>query len=286
MSLLTALHSGHVLLMDGGMGTRLMRAGLAPGGCGPSWNLTRPREVLRAHAEYLAAGAEVLLTNSFLGDPVSLARHGMKDQLEDVNRAAVEHARRAPGGRRFVLGDIGPILSPGRYEEFADREALRRTVGSLAEADGLLFETCSTPATLAAVEYVLHRAEGAGDLPLLLSLTYHRKGGELVTFSGHRPETFARHAARHGVAALGVNCGKEIDLGDVCEILRRYRQETDLPLFARPNAGTPSAEGAYPRTPEMFTEGVARMVAAGARMVGGCCGTTPAHVAAMRAALG
>ena len=75
--------------------------------------------------------------------------------------------------------------------------------------------------------------------PLLLSLAYHRVGGELMTYSGHMPETFARHAVRHGVAALGVNCGKDIDLGDVCEILRRYRAETDLPLFARPNAGTP-----------------------------------------------
>src|SRR5205823_3894147 len=121
-------------------------------------------------------------------------------------------------------------------------------------------------------------------LPLLLSLTYLRKNGELMTFSGHRPETFARHAERHSVAALGVNCGKEIDLPDVVEIVRRYRQETDLPLFVRPNAGTPSADGTYPRSPEAMAAWLPALVAAGATMVGGCCGTTPAHVAAFREA--
>ena len=216
------------------------------------------------------------MSNTFLSDPGNLSRYGLADQLDEINHAAVQHARRAPGPRRFVLGDIGPILTPGRYEEFADREALRRTAASLANADALLFETCSTPAALAAVEYVLHRVPEVDGLPLMLSLSYLRKGGALVTFSGHAPETFARHAARHGVAALGVNCGKEIDMADVAEIVRRYRDETDLPLFVRPNAGTPAADGTYPRTPEMMASALPPNVA----MVGGCCGTSPAHIAA------
>jgi len=275
---------GRFRLMDGAMGTRLLAAGLSVGECGPAWNLTRPREVSRVHADYLAAGAEVLLANTFLSDPVSLARHGLDDRLDEINHTAITLARRAPGPRRYVLGDVGPILTPGRYEEFSDRDALRRTAASLADADAILFETCSTPAALGAVEFVLHRVEGI-DVPLLLSLTYHQKGGELMTFSGHRPETFARHAARHGVAALGVNCGKEIDVGDVIEIVRRYREETDLPLFVRPNAGTPSADGTYPRSPQATAAFVPELIAAGVTMVGGCCGTTPAHVAAFRAAL-
>jgi methionine synthase I (cobalamin-dependent) len=272
-------------LMDGAMATRLFADGLAVGACAAQWNLTRPRAVSRVHVEYLAAGAEVLLSNTFLSDPVSLARDGLGDRLEEINHAAVALARRAPGPPHFVLGDVGPLLSPGRLE-FADRDALRRTVASLADADGILFETCSTPAALAAVEFVSHRVGEVDGLPLLLSVTYHRVGGELVTYSGHRPETFARHAARHGVAALGVNCGREIDLPDVIEIVRRYRQETDLPLFARPNAGTPSAGWEYPRTPEAMAARLADLIGAGATMVGGCCGTTPAHVAAFRAAAG
>jgi methionine synthase I (cobalamin-dependent) len=246
------------------------------------WNLARPRDVTRVHAEYLAAGAEVLLTNTFLSDPVSLARHHIEDRLDEINSSAVALARRAPGPRRFVVGDIGPILTPGRYEEFSDRDALRRTAASLADADALLFETCSTPAALLAVEHVLHRVAEVDGLPLLLSLTYHRKDGELMTFSGHRPETFARHAARHGVSALGINCGKEMNLADVAEVIRRYRDETDLPLFARPNAGTPGADGRYPRTAEAMATGMAEVIASGARMVGGCCGTTPEYIAAVR----
>lgn len=256
-------------VMDGATGTQLQAH--AAGECGPAWCLSRPRAVLRLHAEYLAAGAEVLLANTFLSDPIALARFGLGDRLDEINAAAIRLAREAPGRRRFVLGDVGPILSPGGYREFADRDALARTAASLADADGLLFETCSTPAALAAVEFVSHRVGQAAGLPLLLSLTYRRVGGELLTYSGHRPETYARHAARHGVAALGVNCGKDVGLDDVVEVVRRYRQETDLPLFARPNAGTP----------EEFAAWLPRVRAAGASMAGGCCSTTPAHVAAL-----
>src|SRR5262249_30351191 len=255
------------------------------GECGPAWNVTNPRAVSRVHAGYLAAGAEVLLSNTFLSDPINLARHGLADRLDEINHAGVMLARRAVGPRHFVIGDVGPILTPGRYEEFADREALKKTAASLADADAVLFETCSTPAALAAVEFVFHRVAEAESLPLLLSLTYLRKNGELMTFSGHRPETFARHAERHRVAALGVNCGKEIALPDAIEIVRRYREETDIPLFVRPNAGTPSADGTHPRSPEAMASWLPALLAAGVTMIGGCCGTRPAHVAAFRAAL-
>jgi 5-methyltetrahydrofolate--homocysteine methyltransferase len=280
MSFLSALSAGSVLPMDGAMGTRLQAAGLGPAECGPWWNVARPAEVRRIHQEYLAAGARVLLTNTFQSNPIALARHGLDDRLEEINARAVELARRAPGGARFVLGDVGPILSPGRYEEFADRAALARMIESLDGVDGLLLETCSTPAALAAVEFALHRVGLAGEVPLLLSLSYRVEAGEPVTASGHRPEMFARHAARHGVAALGVNCGRDIDLPTIAAVLRRYRQETDLPLFARPNAGTPRPDGSYPLTPEALATGLPALIEAGAVMVGGCCGTTPAHVAA------
>jgi methionine synthase I (cobalamin-dependent) len=163
---------------------------------------------------------------------------------------------------------------------------LKRTVESLDGVDGLLLETCSSPAALAAIEFVLHRVAWASEVPLLLSLTYHVVAGVAVTFSGHRPETFARHAARHGVAALGVNCGKDIDVPTMAAILRRYRGETDLPLFARPNAGTPRPDGSYPLSAADMAAGAAELVEAGAVMVGGCCGTTPGHIAACAGVLG
>jgi 5-methyltetrahydrofolate--homocysteine methyltransferase len=288
MTFVQALAAGRPLLMDGALGTELRRAGLPEGSCGEVWNLTRPDKVRAVHEAYAAAGAEVLLSNTFQANPVALARHALEERLEEINAAAVRLARRAAGPHRFVLGSVGPILEPDR-PEFAERQALHRVLASLEGVDGILFETCSSPAALAAVEYALHRVGEIEGLPLLLSLTYHRDpAGRLVTLSGHAPETYARHAQRHGAAALGVNCGRDMGLGEVVEVVRRYRAVTDLPLFARPNAGTPwRGEGGwtYPLGPEALAAGLPELLRAGATLVGGCCGTTPAHVAGLARAL-
>jgi 5-methyltetrahydrofolate--homocysteine methyltransferase len=282
---LAALHSGRVLLMDGAMGTELRRAGLRDGECGEAWNLTHPERVRAIPQAYADAGAEVLLTNTFQANPTNLARHGRDDRLEVINQAALRLARAVAGRARFVLADVGPILSPDRHTEFADRGQLGHVVLSLDGADAVLFETCSSPQALVAVQYVFHRVVG-DDTPLLLSLAYRRTAaGGLTTFSGHPPESYARHAERHGVAALGVNCGRDIRMEDIIEIVRRYRDHTDLPLFARPSAGTPTRVGGqwvYQQTPEDMTAHLPELLEAGVSMVGGCCGTAPAHIAAFR----
>lgn len=274
---LKALHCGRVLLMDGATGTELLRAGLRPGECGELWNLTAPEQVRELHRRYSQAGAECLLTNTFQANPLSLARHGLTDRLEEINAAALHLARSAAPPGTFVLADIGPILNLPSMVEFAERKLLRQVLLSLEGVDGFLIETCSSPRALAAIEYGLHCAEV--EVPLLLSLAYCREAsGRLTTFSGHPPETLARHAARHGVAALGVNCGRDIGMPEVIEIVRRYRQETDLPLFARPNAGVAPGLSA----PEAMAAQLPKLLAAGVSMVGGCCGTTPEHIAAFR----
>src|SRR5205814_3734550 len=124
-------------------------------------------------------------------------------------------------------------------------------------------------------------------LPVLVSATYyHDTAGKLKTYTEHSPEAIAQQARGiPGVAALGVNCGRDISMDDCAEIIRRYRSVTDLPLFARPNAGTPTqVEGqwVYPRTPEAMAAKLPELLEAGVSMVGGCCGTTPAHIAAFR----
>jgi 5-methyltetrahydrofolate--homocysteine methyltransferase len=276
---LQALHSGRVLLMDGAMGTELQRMGMRPDECGESWNVKRARSVRAVHDSYIAAGAEVLLTNTFQANPSHLARFGLEDHLEEIIGNAVRLARKAAGRERFVLGDIGPITALGNFKDLA------RVITSLDGVDGVLFETWSHPCVLPAMEYAFHRVVEV-DTPLLLSLSYHRTpSGRLVTISGHSPETFARHAEHHGVAALGVNCGRDIDMDDIIEIIRRYRAETDLPLFARPNAGTPTKQGdqwIYPHTPEAMAARLPELLQAGVSMIGGCCGTTSEHIAAFR----
>lgn len=282
---LDALHSGHVLLMDGAMGTELQRVGLRPGECGESWNLRRTGSVRAVHDSYIAAGAEVLLTNTFQSHPAYLSRFGLVDHLEEIIGNAVRLARKVAGRSRFILGDIGPILPFYWQTESDKRKDLAGMLASLEGVDGILFETWSDPRVLSAMAYAFHRVVEV-EIPLLLSLTCHRPpGGRLVTFSGHSPETFARHAERHGVAALGVNCGRDIEMDDVIEIIRRYRRFTDLPLFARPNAGTPIKQGdqwIYPHTPEAMAARLPELLEAGVCMIGGCCGTTPAHIAAFR----
>lgn len=287
-SFLEALSSCRVLLMDGAMGTELQRAGVGVGECHERWNLIHADRVAAIHRAYVEVGSEVLLTNTFQSNPLHLSRFGVEDRLEEINRYAVWIARTAAGPSRFVLGDIGPIFDSTGRAEFADCKQLARILNSLEDVDGILFETCSHPRVLSAVQYAFHRLIEI-ETPLLLSLTYHRPlGGDLVTFSGHSPETFARHAERHGVTALGVNCGRDIDMDDIIEIIRRYRNETDLPLFARPNAGMPTKKGKgwiYPNTAQTMAARLPDLVAAGASMVGGCCGTTPEYIAAFRTVL-
>jgi 5-methyltetrahydrofolate--homocysteine methyltransferase len=291
--LLTALQSGQILLMDGALGSELYQAGLEPGECGEAWNLSRRERVRAIHRAYVNAGARCLLTNTFQANPCALVRHDHEEDLERLVIAAVRLARSAVGSEGFVLGSIGPILISDTDQEFSDWADLARVVQAfleptarLAGLDGLLLETCSSVRALSAVEFIRHRVLEHEDLPVLLSLTYlRRQDGALVSYGGQSPETFARHAARHGVAALGVNCGREIGLDETIAIVRRYRQVTDLPLLARPNAGTPrmvDGQQYYPRTPEAMARRLPELLEAGAAMVGGCCGTTPQHIAAFR----
>jgi 5-methyltetrahydrofolate--homocysteine methyltransferase len=279
---LKALESGRVLLMDGAMGTELRRAGLEEGDCGEGWNLTAPEKVKAVHQAYVDAGAEVLLTNSFQANGPALTRHGRRDELDEITRAAVTLAGAVAGPDRFVLADIGPF---GSGDDISDLRVVEQLLPDLRTVDGILLETFSDPlALLIARQFrVVSWADG---VPVLLSLAYERLAtGELCSRSRHPPEWYALQAKNYGIAALGVNCGRDISLADVAEILRRYRAITDLPLFARPNAGTPVRLGQqcyYPLTPAQFAEHVPALIEAGACMVGGCCGTTPEHIAAMR----
>jgi 5-methyltetrahydrofolate--homocysteine methyltransferase len=278
VTLASLVDQSSILLLDGAMGTELLRAGDKSGTCLEMLNLTRPRRVLDIHRAYRAAGARVLLTNTFQANPLALARHGLEDRLEAICTAAVQMARTAAGRNAFVLASIGPIqASAGQMEEFTDMAVLARVLTALDQADGFVLETCSSPQAMRAVAYAVQRVDAIDNKPLILSLTYRRDAaGRLTTRSGHGPETFGRHAARHGVSVLGVNCGRDVTVADCARILHRYRQETDLPLLARPNAGVPPGL----HSPQEMADGLGAILEAGAGLVGGCCGTTPEHIAA------
>ena len=289
---LDALHSGRVLLMDGAMSTELQRVGLKPDENAAAWNILHPKRVRAVHQAYRAAGAEVLLSNTFLICSPSL-NNSLAPVLEPSAHVwpAWQAARKVTGNDSppYRLAAIGPVAGNISTREFDQFEQLWSCWYANKLFDALLLETCSSPRVYLAIRAMRKAGDLTDnnvDLPLLLSLTFHRDaGGKVVTFSGHSPEWFARRARKYGVAALGVNCGLDISIADCAEIIRRYRQVTDLPLFARPNAGTPKkvrGRWIYPLTPPQMAESLPELLEAGVSMVGGCCGTTPEHIAALR----
>ena len=265
------------------MGTELLRAGLKPEDLAESWNFTHAEQVESVHRSYCVAGAECLLTNTFQASPVRSANAKTRLDWSATYQTALRIARKAATPDTFVLASVGPFEA-GIWPA---RGLVRRLVDSVRSADAILFETFSDPKVLDVVEHASPALslESAAP-PVLLSIAFERTaGGRIRSRTADMPEQFARWAKKRGVAGLGVNCGREIGMDDVKTIIRRYRQVTDLPLFVRPNAGTPQKSEAgwvYPHSPAAMVEQLPELLATGIAMIGGCCGTTPAHIAAFK----
>ncbi|NIP77924.1 MAG: homocysteine methyltransferase [Gemmatimonadetes bacterium] len=283
---------GRVVLTDGGIGTELQRAGLEPGGCGECWNADRPDRVSAIHRAYAEAGAEALLTNTFGGSRIALDRHGAGDRARELNRAAAALARGAAGDG-WVLGDIGPFggfLEPlGEHPADVVESAFREQAEALLEggADGLLVETMTALDELA---LAVRAGKAAGAPFVIASVAFDATKVGPRTMMGVAPEAAAAAALDAGADALGANCGTGLGMAGYADVLRRYRDVApDTVLLCRPNAGTPRVEGqavVYDLTPERMATEVGLLADAGATVIGGCCGTTPAHIAAMQPVLG
>jgi 5-methyltetrahydrofolate--homocysteine methyltransferase len=276
MTFLEALRSGRPIVMDGAMGTELLRAGLPQGQLGELWNIMHPDKVADIHNAYVTSGASVVLTNTFRANPETAVGYS-NVPLTALIRAAVEIARAS--NAQWVLGDIGPMANLN-----LDFDSW---IASFAGVDGLLVETQSDWRLLDRVRDVVRRVLPA--VPIFFSVSFlHAGDGRLATIGGDPPKKIALVAAQHGIAVLGSNCGRGITLEDMSATLAEYRTETDLPLFVRPNAGTPTWTGGsciYPASAEQMAACVPDLVRAGASMIGGCCGTRPEHIQAVREAL-
>ncbi len=283
---LDLLDSRKLLLFDGGMGTLLYSHGVFINRCFDELNLTAPDLVFDCHAQYVKAGADVIETNTFGANRVKLAAHGLEDRLDEINRRGVELARKAAGDTVLVAGAIGPLgikiepWGPTSTEEA--RELFAEQAKALAQAgvDLIILETFGD---LNEIHQALAAARSVCDLPVIAQMTLQEDGNSLY---GTAPETFAARLEAWGASVVGVNCsvGPEVALQSV----ERIVPSTHLPVSVQPNAGVPRAiEGRnlYLASPEYFEEYAKRFVLAGARIVGGCCGTTPEHTRAMRKAL-
>ncbi len=275
-----------VLVLDGAMGTLLQERGLPPGGCPELMNRTAADVVTGIHREYTAAGAEIIVTNTFGGNRPKLTHYGLAAEVADLNRRAVELARRACGAAGFVAGSVGPT---GRFLEPVGDAGFEEMVGVFAEQIAALAES---GADLISFETFLDIRElRAGiiacrdvcRLPIIAQLTFD-DGGRTVL--GTSPEAAAVTLDALGADVLGSNCGLGID--GIYAVLEKMRAVTPRPLIAQANAGLPQlvdGRTVFPGTPEEMTAFHARLIALGVRVIGGCCGTTPRHIGAMRAAL-
>ena len=282
------------LLGDGAMGTQLMLAGLEQGNCGEAWNLTHPERVLAIQRRYAEAGSDCLLTNTFGGSRIMLRRHGNAGKAPEINRAGVEIARQAFGGRGgYVIGDIGPfggLMEPyGEFTEAQVREAFEEQARALVDAgaDAIIIETQTS---LEELLLGLTAAREAGAPCVIGSMAYDvtRDGSTFRTMMGIDPERAAEFMEKHGADIVALNCGTGMDMVRAREAVARYREVTDLPAMVQPNAGQPkliNLKVVYDETPEQMVRGVAGLMEAGANIIGACCGSTPGHIAAFRQAI-
>jgi homocysteine S-methyltransferase len=290
------------VLADGAMGTLLNSRGIFINRCYDELNLSNPALILSVHEEYLQAGAEVVETNTFGANRFRLTRHGLGDKVREINaagvklaRQAVEHLREKQAGEAWVAGSVGPLgvrLEPlGKTGLDEARAAFAEQIGVLAGDSGktgekagvdlLMIETM--PALNEAHQALKAAREVASDLPVLVMVTVDEEGNCL---DGSSPAHAAALLAGWGADAIGVNCS--MGPTNVLTAIEAMRGATALPLAAMPNAGLPRAvEGRniYLCSPEYMASFARKAIAAGAQIVGGCCGTTPNHIRAMRSAM-
>ena len=289
LSILDRLARGDVLISDGATGTYLQSHGLEPGGCPEELNATRPDLVRHMAAEYFDAGADMVLTNSFGGSRFMLAKYGFGDRVTEFNRLAAEHARSVAPLGRFVIGSVGPtgeFLAPlGEVSESEMKEAFTEQITALQAggADGVVVETMTA---LEEVTLAIRAARESTELTVMATMTFDKGPRGHFTMMGVTPERAVKELRDAGAHIVGTNCGNGID--GMIEIARAMRHVTDAYLLVHSNAGIPSirkGQIVYPETPERMARGFKALADLGVNIVGGCCGTTPAHIRALNETL-
>ena len=272
-----------VHVLDGAMGTMLYSRGVFVSACYDELNVSQPALVQEVHESYVQAGAEILETNTFGANPVKLSSHGLDDDTEMINQAAVAIARKAARGRALVVGAIGPLgirLEP--WGPTAREEAIaffsRQARGLLdGEVDGFILETFSD---LNELEAALCAVRALSEVPVFAQMTVGQDG---TTSYGTDVETIASRLTELGADVIGLNCS--VGPAAMLDAIERMVERTDRPVSAQPNAGLPRAvddRRIYLASPEYMGSYARRLIQAGTRFVGGCCGTTPDHIRKIR----
>ena len=291
MSLLERIAQGEVLVSDGAMGTFLHAKGLQAGECPESWCVSHPDVVQSIAAAYVESGSDIVETNSFGGSAFKLKPYGHSEQVVQFNRAAATLAKAATGGKGYVAASVGPTghiveEEGGDTTPEALYAAFREQVVALAEggADAICIETMSS---LTEAVQAIKAVKENTTLPVICTFTFERGAKGFRTMMGTKPDRAAREAVAAGADIIGANCGNGI--ANMIEITKQMRAAApDTPILIHANAGAPEVEDGktvFKETPEYMASRVNELIVAGANIIGGCCGTTPGHIAAIAEAV-
>ena len=281
-----------LFLLDGAMGTQLIGLGIEPGKCSELLNFESPGLVMRIHNGYLGAGSDAILTNTFGGNGIALARHRLENRVGDINTTGAQLACKAAGQKKYVLGDIGPSgdfleplgsLKPDQLRGiFADQAKALQAGG----VDGFIIETMgAVDEAVVAVEAIKY---SGSSLPVLASMSFDKRGDDFRTMMGVDVKTAVSSLVAAGADVVGFNCGTTT-LDEYVELAKRYvatakALNPKVLVFAEPNAGKPElldGKAVYKVTPDEFADAAQKICAAGITIIGGCCGTSPAHIEAV-----
>ncbi len=287
---LERLQTGEILCSDGAWGTQLMARGLKPGDSPEALNLSSPEALVEVATLYVEAGAQLITTNTFGGSSLKLHSYELDDRTEEINRAAVEVLKPVVADRAYILASVGPtgkLLKPyGDTEPEAIAEAFNRQTGALVEAgaDLICIETMIdlTEARLAIEAARSHSAE----IPIIATMTFDATPRGFFTTMGVTVEQACTGLVEAGANIVGSNCGNGID--KMIAIAKEFATHSSVPVIIQSNAGVPENVGGeviYPESPEFMAERVGQLIDLGVVIIGGCCGTGPDHIRALRSAI-
>jgi len=289
-NILERLKHGDVIVGDGAFGTMLMQRGLREGDPPETVNLTAPQHLEEISSLYLDAGAEIITTNSFGASTLRLKHFNLDGEIERINRTAVEAARKAVGNRAYVSGSVGPsskmLLPFGDTQPETVYDSFRSQISILLDS-GIDIVCIETMIDVAEAELAIKAARDLDSkIPVMATITFDKKPKGFRTLMGTSIAETAGRLEEAGADIIGSNCGN--GAGKMVEIAREFMQHTKIPVAIQSNAGLPVHSGGkliYPETPDFIAEKAAEMLEIGIQIVGGCCGTTPDHIRAIRSSV-
>ncbi|MDP4172368.1 MAG: homocysteine S-methyltransferase family protein [Bacteroidota bacterium] len=285
-NILQQLNSGIILLSDGAMGTELQKRGFTSGVCPEELNFTEPELIGSIHKDYFEAGSDLVETNSFGANRIRLSLHQMEDRVEDFAKRSAELARSVCPKGKYVAGSIGPtgeVLEPlgtltlsDAYDAFAQQaKAL-----SLGGVDILFIETMMS---IEEAETAVRAAKDKTNLPVAATMTFEVSPTGIRTMWGVDVKTAVERLSQAGADIIGSNCGRGFD--EMIEVIKEMRPLTQKPILAQANAGIPewiNGQSVYNETPEVILPKAETLLKLGVNIIGGCCGTGPEHIRAIR----